>query len=171
HAVYKGLAIWGNQLFAANFREGSVDVFNSDFSPAGSFTNPVAPEGYAPFGIQNLGGTLYVTYAKQDADKRDDVPGAGNGMVAVFDPNTHKFTTLTPGHGRHNSVLAPLNSPWGLAMAPDGFGAFSHDLLVGNFGDGTINAFDPRNGNFAGKLWQPNGQPISIEGLWGLFFR
>jgi uncharacterized protein (TIGR03118 family) len=170
HAVYKGLALAGSQLFAANFRENSIDVFNSDFSPAGSFTDPAAPAGFAPFGIQNLGGTLYVTYAKQDTARHDDVKGAGNGVVDIFHPDTHSFTRLITGQGRRGLVLAPLNSPWGLAMAPDGFGMFSHDLLVGNFGDGQINAFDPNTGQFKGALQQPSGQPVAIEGLWGLFF-
>jgi uncharacterized protein (TIGR03118 family) len=171
HAAYEGLALLGNQLFATNFRENTIDVFNSDFSPAGSFTDPAAPAGYAPFGIQNLDGTLYVTYAKQDDDKHDDVRGAGNGVVDIFHPDSHTFTRLITGQAGDSYVLAPLNSPWGLALAPDGFGAFSHDLLVGNFGDGQINAFDPHTGAFAGTLQQASGQPVSIEGLWGLFFR
>jgi uncharacterized protein (TIGR03118 family) len=170
HAVYKGLALLGGRLYATNFHENRVDVFNSDFSPAGSFTDTTVPAGFAPFGIQNLGGMLYVTFAKQDSDKHDDVKGPGHGFLDIFDPSTHAFVRLISGLGQNNSVAAPLNSPWGLAIAPDGFGSFSRDLLVGNFGDGQINAFEPRTGKFAGALQQPNGQPVAIDGLWGLLF-
>jgi uncharacterized protein (TIGR03118 family) len=120
------------------------------------------PAGFAPFGIQNVGGLLYVTYAKQDGQKHDDVRGAGNGFVDLFNPSTHAFTRVVSGR--------PLNSPWGLARAPANFGPFSGDLLVGNFGDGWINAFDPRTGAFRGALKEPSGQVIAIDGLWGLAF-
>ena len=143
-AVYKGLAIGNNGsgdfLYAANFRAGTIDVFDSTFAPtslAGSFTDPNLPSGFAPFDIQNIGGNLIVTYAKQDASGLDDVPGAGNGFVDVFDTNGNLLRRLVSN--------GPLNSPWGLALAPGNFGQFSNDLLVGNFGDGTINAFDPSN--------------------------
>jgi uncharacterized protein (TIGR03118 family) len=163
-AVYKGLAVLGNQLYAANFRANSVDVFKSDFSSAGSFTDPTVPAGFAPFGIQNLGGTLVVTYAKQNGEKHDDVAGPGNGYVDLFNSVSHTFTRLISG----GTPTSPLNSPWGLAFAPANFGPFSGQLLVGNFGDGRINAFDPRTGAFRGSLAAPNGQAISIEGLWSL---
>ena len=169
-AVYKGLALLGNQLFAANFRGNSVDVFNSDFSAAGSFTDATVPAGFAPFGIQNLGGTLYVTFAKQDAAKHDDVRGAGNGFVDILDPATHKFTRLISGLKPSGAVNAPLNSPWGLALAPAGFDPVSNQLLVGNFGDGWINAFDPHTGAFVSSLKQSSGQTVVIDGLWGLAF-
>jgi uncharacterized protein (TIGR03118 family) len=165
-AVYKGLALLGNRLYAANFRANAIDVFNSDFSSAGSFTDPRVPAGFAPFGIQNLGGRLYVTYAKQDDNKHDDVRGPGNGYVDLFNPISHRFTRLVSG----GTSRSPLNSPWGLALAPANFGRFSRDLLVGNFGDGWINAFDPRTGAFRGALKEPSGQVIAIDGLWGLAF-
>jgi uncharacterized protein (TIGR03118 family) len=168
HAVYKGLALLNGKLYATNFHENSVDVFNSDFSPAGSFTDATVPAGFAPFGIQNLGGVLYVTFAKQDDMKHDDVKAPGNGFVDIFDPVAHTFMRLISGMGPNNSVAAPLNSPWGLALAPAGFGSFSQDLLVGNFGDGRIDAFDPHTGSFLGALPQANGQPVAIDGLWGL---
>jgi uncharacterized protein (TIGR03118 family) len=165
-AVYKGLALLGSQLFATNFRANSVDVFNSDFSPAGSFTDPTVPTGFAPFGIQNLGGSLVVTYALQNGEKHDDVSGPGNGYVDLFNPISHVFTRLISG----GTPSSPLNSPWGLALAPANFGAFSGLLLVGNFGDGRINAFEPRTGALRGALAAPNGSPIVIEGLWSIKF-
>jgi uncharacterized protein (TIGR03118 family) len=165
--VYKGIAIGNNGisnfLYAANFHSGAIDVFNNLFAPttlAGSFTDPNLPAGYAPFNIQNVNGSLLVTYALQDAFKHDDVPGAGHGFVDRFDLNGNlQQRLITDG---------VLNSPWGLAIAPGAFGAFSNDLLVGNFGDGRINAFDLANGTFLGTLQDGNGNPITIEGLWGL---
>lgn len=166
-AVYKGLAIDNNFdfLYAANFHAGTIDVFNSTFSPttlAGNFTDPNIPSGFAPFNIQNLNGKLYVTYAKQDATGHDDVAGPGNGFVDVFDLNGNFVKRLISN--------GPLNSPWGLALSPGDFGDFSNDLLVGNFGDGEINAFDPLTGKFLGTMLDKNGNPIVIEGLWGLRF-
>ena len=161
-AVYKGLALGNNgtanQLYAANFRFGTVDVFRSDFSQAASFTDPKIPAGYAPFGIQNLGGVLYVTYAMQNAAMHDDVAGQGHGFVDAFNMNGTLLDRLV-SHGQ-------LNSPWGLALAPSSFGAFAGDLLVGNFGDGQIHAFTLK-GNFEGQLASATG-PIVIDGLWGL---
>ncbi len=171
-AVYKGLAIGhtnaGDFIYATNFRAGTVDVFNSSFaSVPGGFDDPTIPAGYAPFGIQNLGGTIYVTYALQDADKKDDVPGEGHGYVNAFD--------MAGNFLRRVASKGPLNSPWGLALAPAGFGKFSGDLLVGNFGDGRIHAYDPRldgHGLFQqrGPLHSTHGSPIHIEGLWALAF-
>jgi uncharacterized protein (TIGR03118 family) len=169
-AVYKGLAIgtatgFGNVLYATNFRAGAVDVFNNNFSqvvigPA-PFTDPNLPKGYAPFGIQNLGGQIFVTYAQQDAAKHDDVAGPGHGFVDVYTMNGVLVGRLISN--------GPLNSPWGIALAPNNFGAFSNDLLVGNFGDGRINVFDITTGAFLGEL-DSNGNPITIDGLWGLRF-
>jgi uncharacterized protein (TIGR03118 family) len=167
-AVYKGLAIGnngsGNLLYAANFGSNAINVFNGIYTPTslpGSFVDPNLPAGFAPFNIQNLGGTLYVTYAKVDpADAEEDLAGPGNGFVDRFDTNGNLLNRLI-SHG-------PLNSPWGLAIAPAGFGFFSNDLLVGNFGDGRINAFDPITGAFLGTLIGPNGHPLVIDGLWGL---
>ena len=168
-AVYKGLAIGTNQsgifLYATNFHAGTIDVFDKKFAPAnlsGSFTDPYLPQGYAPFDIQNLSGKLYVTYAKQNAQKNGDVPGPGHGFVDVFDTNGHFIKRLVT-HGQ-------LNSPWGLALAGGSFGKFSHDLLVGNFGDGHINAFDPNTGTFLGQLTDQKGHAIVIDGLWALMF-
>jgi uncharacterized protein (TIGR03118 family) len=172
-AVYKGLAIastgHGDFLYATNFHAGRVEVFDTLFHPVrGGFRDPGLPRGYAPFGIRNLGGTIYVTYALQDADMHDDVAGAGHGFVNAFDTDGHLL-------GRVAS-RDQLNSPWGLALAPADFGSFSGDLLVGNFGDGHINAFDA--GRFrgksglrqAGELHAADGHPIAIDGLWALAF-
>jgi uncharacterized protein (TIGR03118 family) len=164
-AVYKGLTRIGTTLFAANFNSGNIDVFDTNFAPitvSGGFTDPNLPAGFAPFDIQNIGGLLYVTYAKQDADKHDDVAGPGNGFVDVFNANGVLQTRLISN--------GPLNSPWGLALAPANFGSFGNDLLVGNFGDGKINVFDPGNGAFLGQLTDSSSNPIVIEGLWALAF-
>ncbi len=168
-AIYKGLAIGNNGsgdfLYAANFHAGSIDVFDANFSPAtlgGSFLDPNLPSGFAPFNIQNIGGDLYVTYAVPDASGEDDVPAPGNGFVDVFDQNGNFERRLIS--------KGALNSPWGLALAPDSFGDFGGDLLVGNFGDGLINAFDPTTGQFLGTLRDDQGDPIVNQGLWGLIF-
>ena len=168
-AVYKGLAIGsnasGNFLYAANFHDGTIDVFDKNFAPAslaGSFSDPDIPDGFAPFNIQNLDGQLYVTYAKQDADKRDDVAGKGNGFVTVFDTEGNFIRRIASRH--------KLNSPWGLALAPGDFGRFSQNLLVGNFGNGRINAFDLSTDTFRGQLRDSKGKPITIDGLWALTF-
>jgi len=168
-AVYKGLAITtgshGDFLYAANFHTGAIDVFNGSYQlvhRSGNFTDPSLPAGYAPFNIQNIDGLLYVTYAKQDAAKHDDVAGAGHGFVDVYDLRGHLLRRLVS--------RGQLNSPWGLAIAPDGFGRFSGDLLVGNFGDGTINAYNPSSGHFVGQLKNEDGNVIAINGLWGLRF-
>jgi uncharacterized protein (TIGR03118 family) len=166
-AVYKGVAVGsnatGNFIFAANFRAGTIEVYDKNFAKAtlaGSFNDPALPAGFAPFNIQNLSGQLYVTYAKQDAKKHDDVKGPGNGFVDVFDTNGNLIKRL--------ASQGTLNSPWGLALAPAQFGTFSGDLLVGNFGDGQINIFDPNSGTFLGQLQDDAGSPITIDGLWGL---
>ena len=168
-AVYKGLAIaTGPQarLFAANFRENSIDVFDASFQrivkPPGSFSDPTIPDGFAPFNVANLNGKLYVTYAKQNGAKHDDVAGAANGDVDVYDLNGKLLSRLISG--------GVLNSPWGLALARAGFGKFGNDLLVGNFGDGRINAFDPVSGKVLGSLTGQHGKTLAIEGLWGLVF-
>ena len=163
-AVYKGLAIGstatGDRIYAANFRGGAVDVFNGNYAPAGSFTDPKIPANYAPFNVQNLGGVLYVTFAMRDATGHDDIAGQGHGFVDAFDTNGNLLRRLV-SHGR-------LDSPWGLAIAPASFGDFAGDLLVGNFGDGRINAYTVDKGNFRGVLTGTNGAPITIDGLWAL---
>lgn len=168
-AVYKGLAMaangTGNFLYATDFHNNRIDVFDKDFKPAtltASFSDPRIPAGFAPFGIQNLQGNLYVTYAKQDAAQHDDVAGQGLGFVNVFDANGKLI--------RRIATRGQLNAPWGLAMAPADFGRFSNRLLVGNFGDGTINAYDVANGTFRGQLRKADGHPLKIDGLWGLSF-
>jgi uncharacterized protein (TIGR03118 family) len=161
-AVYKGLAISDakDTLYAANFHNGAIDVFDSTHL-IGSFSDPTIPAGFAPFNIQNIGGVFYVTFAKQDADAEDDVPGLGNGFVDIFNPVTRNFTRLIS-----NGVL---NSPWGLAIAPATFGAAAGDLLVGNFGDGMINAFR-MDGTALGALADLSGSPLVNDGLWALAF-
>jgi uncharacterized protein (TIGR03118 family) len=167
-AVYKGLALAANQLYATDFHNGKVDVFDSSFhsvTTSGGFVDSQIPRGYAPFGIQNVGGDLVVTYAKQDADAHDDVAGQGHGFVDLFDTNGNLIRRIAQ-HGQ-------LNSPWGIAMAPASFGAFGGDLLIGNFGDGDINAFAQQpNGNFehAGELRTADHKILSIDGLWSLQF-
>ena len=130
---------------------------------SGSFTDPNLPAGYVPYNVQSLGGKLYVQYAQVDPVTHEAAEGAGLGVVDVFDANGNFLQRL------HNG--GPLNAPWGIAIAPAGFGEFGGDVLVGNFGDGTINAFDPGNGNFLGTLKDSSGNPIVNEGLWALDFR
>jgi len=168
-AIYKGLALaangTGNFLYATDFHHGKIDVFDKAFQPAtlaGSFSDPDLASGFAPFGIRNINGNLYVTYAMQDEDKEDDVAGPGLGFVNVFDANG-QFIRRFASRGR-------LNAPWGLALAPADFGGFSNRLLIGNFGDGAINAYDLATGGFRGRLHHADGQELAIEGLWGIGF-
>ncbi len=175
-AIYKGLALGtnstGNFLFAANFNAGTIDVFDKNFAkanPSGSFTDPNVPAGYAPFNIQNIGGSLYVTYAKQDAQKHNDVPGAGNGLIDVFSTDGRFVRRFATGSAAGGSI-SQLNSPWGITMAPADFGRFSNTLLVGNFGSGQIDVFDPSTMAFLGQLDDATGQPMTIPGLWALAF-
>ena len=171
NAVYKGLAIaqasdGHTYLYAANFRSGRVEAYDSTFTPVelpgGLFVDPRIPAGYAPFNVQELAGQLYVSYAQQDATLRDDVAGQGHGFVDVFS-NDGAFI-------RRLVTRGALNSPWGLALAPAGFGQFAGALLVGNFGNGHINAYNPTTGVHLGQLRTANGRPIVIDGLWGLRF-
>jgi uncharacterized protein (TIGR03118 family) len=168
-AVYKGLAVGTNSsgtfLYATNFSAGTIDVFNTTFQPvtlAGSFSDPSIMRGFAPFGIANLGGQLYVTYARQDAALHDDVAGPANGFVDVFDTSGNLI--------RRAATRGRLNSPWGVAIAPANFGRFSGDLLVGNFGDGRINVIDPVTGEFLDQLRGPDNRPFVIDGLWAIVF-
>jgi uncharacterized protein (TIGR03118 family) len=168
-AVYKGLAQVGaptSQLYAANFKSGAIEVFDANWKPvtlaAGAFTDPAVPAGFAPFNIQNLGGKLYVTYAKQGATKVFDAPGVGNGYVDVYD-TTGKLL-------QHLTEKGNLNSPWGVQIAPATFGRFGGALLVGNFGDGMINAYDTTSGAWLGTLTDATGKNVVIDGLWGLQF-
>jgi len=171
NAVYKGLAIatasdGHTYLYAANFRSGRVEVYDDTWTPVelpgGLFVDPRLPAGYAPFNVQELAGHLYVTYAKQDARLEDDVAGQGHGFVDVF-TNDGAFVKRLITRG-------VLNSPWGLAIAPQGFGHLGGDLLVGNFGNGHINVFGAMSGAFKGQLRGAHDRPIVIDGLWALRF-
>jgi uncharacterized protein (TIGR03118 family) len=164
-AIYKGLALAAGTLYAANFHAGTVDVFDSNFAPLsqpGAFVDPNMPTNYAPFNIAVFSNNLFVTYAQQDTNKEDDVAGPGNGFVDVYDLDGAFLKRLISG--------GPLNSPWGMAMAPATFTPFPGALLVGNFGDGAINAFDPGTGTLLGALADPQGNPVRIDGLWSIEF-
>ncbi|PYM13848.1 MAG: TIGR03118 family protein [Verrucomicrobia bacterium] len=167
-AVYKGVALArsrrGPRLYATNFRGGRVEVYDGSWHSLGAFTDPAVDPGFAPFNIVHLGGVLFVTFAKQQApDFEDDQPGPGNGFVDIFDLDGHLLRRFA-SHG-------PLNSPWGVAMAPRHFGPFGGALLIGNFGDGHLNAFHPHTGAFLGPLTDAQGNAIAIDGLWALRFR
>jgi uncharacterized protein (TIGR03118 family) len=165
-AVYKGLALLnGTSLLAANFNSGKIDVLNSSFKLAplsGSFTDPKLPVGYAPHGIHVINNQIYVAYAMQDAAKHDAMPGAGLGQVDIFDMSGNFVSTFVAAGGR-------LNAPWGIAAAPASFGAFPNAILVGNFGDGTISAFDP-TGKFLGQLTDSSNTLLVNPGLWDMVF-
>ena len=169
-AVYKGLALGSangaNYLYVANFRGGTVDVFDATFAPhsfgSGAFVDNTLPSGYAPFNVANINGNIIVTYALQDDQKHDDVPGAGHGYVDEYDSQGNLLM-------RFPHVFA-LNSPWAVVMAPADFGSFSGKLLVGNFGSGAIVGFDPVTGGFLSEMLDDSGLPIRLEGLWGLGF-
>ena len=170
NAVYKGLAeatVKGKSfLYATNFRSGRVEAYDSTFTPVempgGLFVDRGLPTGYGPFGIAEINGQLYVSFAKQDATLHDDVAGSGHGFVDVF-TNNGKFVRRLVSRGA-------LDSPWGMTLAPASFGRFGGDLLVGNFGNGLINVYNPDNGAHLGVLRKSNGVPIQIDGLWGLMF-
>jgi uncharacterized protein (TIGR03118 family) len=179
-AVYKGLALandgTGNFLYAADFANGKVDVFDATFAiqPATetsfAFSDPALPDGYAPFGIQAVnngpGGEaqIYVSYAKRDeAVPDDDAPGPGLGIVNVFDTNGNLLARLVGEGGE-------LNAPWGMALAPADFGTLSDALLIGNFGDGTIHGYDPADGRYLGAVTDGGGTPFAVPGLWGIAF-
>jgi uncharacterized protein (TIGR03118 family) len=171
-AIYKGLAIAstaaGDQLYATDFHNGRVDVFDSNFNlvtAPGAFIDKKIPRRFAPFGIQNINGAIFVTYAKQDEAKVNDVPGAARGFVDMFDTSGNLMARV--------ATKGPLDAPWGLALAPSDFGTFSGDLLVGNFGNGRINAYHQQpngRGKFRGQLRGSNGKVLAIEELWGLSF-
>jgi uncharacterized protein (TIGR03118 family) len=172
-AIYKGLDLGqvGDQplLYATNFNAGTVEMFDANFELVGSFTDPALAANcpfpgqcYAPFGIQNLGNKLYVTFALQDPDHEDDVAGPARGFVDIFDTEGNLLQRIA-SHGH-------LNAPWGVALAPADFGPFGGALLIGNFGDGRINAYDAQTGAFRGVLSERPGRPIAIDGLWALAF-
>ena len=165
-AVYTGLAIGktaaGNFIYAADFENGRIDVFDGSYAPttlAGSFNDPTVPTSYSPINIQNLGGKLYVAYARQDGDG-DGLPGQGAGFVSVFDTEGNLLNRVVSGNH--------LNAPWGMTLAPAKFGEFSNALLVASTSKGRISAFDPASGAYLGRLHDSSGAPITIDGLWGL---
>lgn len=169
NAVYKGLTQGANGtmtlLYVTNFWAGTVEAYDNQFHPVtlpGGFADPGLPAGFAPFGIQNIGGDIYVTYAKQDATRHDSVKGEGLGLINVFDANGNFLYRFATG--------GTLNAPWAVALAPSSFGKFANHLLIGNFGDGKINAFNPVTKTFQGQLLASDGFPLSIDGLWGLSF-
>jgi uncharacterized protein (TIGR03118 family) len=172
-AVYKGatmgVANGHNFLFVTNFRAGTVETYDESFMQVniGKFFDPSLPPtpfgtpGFAPFGIANINGQIFVTYALQKADQHDDMAGPGNGFVNVFDTSGN-FVKRLISNGE-------LNSPWGLTLHSGGFGAFNGELFVGNFGDGMINVYDPMNGTFLGTMMNHNGSgPLVFNGLWSL---
>jgi uncharacterized protein (TIGR03118 family) len=169
-AVYKGATIaemnGREYILAANFRSGRIDVFDTNFNKVHIseelFDDDSLPRGYAPFNVQNIGRNIYVAYAKQDDMKEDDDPGPGRGFVDVFNRNGRLIQRLQHGPW--------LNAPWGITLAPAFFGEFSHAILVGQFGDGTIAAFNPVTGRFIGNMLNPDGSIVKIGGLWGLAF-
>jgi uncharacterized protein (TIGR03118 family) len=170
-AIYKGATLATDAgghtfLYVTDFHNNGVDVYDSTWAEQdlgkGAFTDRRLPRGYAPFGVQNVGGMIYVTYAKQDKAKEDDVPGPGKGFVDVYDLTGHLVSRL-----QHGSFM---NAPWGVAQAPAGWGQFSGDVLVGMFGSGKIAAFDPASGKFEGLLRNQDGSPVKIDGLWALTF-
>jgi uncharacterized protein (TIGR03118 family) len=164
-AIYKGLAQAhspsGPMLLAANFGANRIDVFDSAFSlvsSAGMFSDPTLPAGYAPFNVAEIGGQIFVTYALKGGE--DDIAGPAHGVVDVY--------TTSGAWVKRFATHGVLNSPWGITLAPANFGQFSNDLLIGNFGDGRIHAFDPNTGEVLGTLRGTSGAPLAIDGLWGL---
>jgi uncharacterized protein (TIGR03118 family) len=168
-ASYRGLAIGGNgtahRLYATNFSSRRVEVFDGNFKRVlvpGAFVDPKMPAGYAPFGIQNVNGDIVVTYARRMHGADDETAGKGLGIVDLYDADGRFISRLVS--------FGELNAPWGVAVAPMSFGHFGGALLIGNFGDGVINAYDMRTGAFLGKLRRPDGKAVQIEGLWGIAF-
>jgi uncharacterized protein (TIGR03118 family) len=168
-AIYKGLAIAKSgsiiRLYATNFASGQVEIYDGSFHPvtvAGAFQDSSLPANFVPFGIQNVGGNIVVTFARRPPGSKDEDHGTGLGYVDVFDMNGMLLLRLQ--HGPF------LNAPWGITLAPSDFGTFSHRLLIGNFGDGRIHAFNAVSGKFEGTLLNPDGTQLWIDGLWALSF-
>jgi uncharacterized protein (TIGR03118 family) len=174
-SVYKGatiatvnLPVFGARsfLYVADFRKGHLQIFDSSFRHLPTveelFDDDRMPAGFAPFNVQNIGGNIFVSYAQQDADKKDEVDGAGLGYVDVFSPTGRLLLRLQHGPW--------FNAPWGMTQAPSDFGAFSHNILIGQFGSGEILVFNPVTGQFKGRLRDAKNQPITIDGLWSLQF-
>jgi uncharacterized protein (TIGR03118 family) len=165
-ACYAGLALartsMGDRIYATNFHAGVVEIYNGDYSAGGTFTDPGMPAGFAPFNVVVIQQQLYVTFARQDGAKKAALPGNGTGAVDVFDLSGKLVRALVSG--------GELNAPYGVVYSPIDFGRFSELLLVGNSGNGRINAFDPVRGDFLGALQLPGYQPIVISGLHSLLF-
>jgi uncharacterized protein (TIGR03118 family) len=161
-SVYKGLALdpTSKLLFAADFANNQVQIFDNQFDLMGSFTDTTLPKHYGPFNVAIIGGDVYVSFAKQDKSRHDEIDGPGLGFVDVFTETGTLVQQLV--------LQGPLNAPWGLTIAPANFGTFANSLLVGNFGDGWINAFDPKTGKYLGALSDKKGNPLAIDGLWAL---
>jgi uncharacterized protein (TIGR03118 family) len=172
NAVYKGATLAtnasGRVLLAANFREGTVDVYDTNVNLVAQLSDPNAPSGYAPFNVQNIDGLIFVTFAVQDDEKEDDVPGRGHGLIDVLNPQTGQFVRFVTGSDA-GGKLKEINSPWGVALAPDSFGKHGGELLVGNFGSGTIMTFNAE-GEFQGLLKGHRHGAVKIDGLWALTF-
>ena len=171
-AVFKGLTLLNDRLYATDFHNGRVDVFDSSFQPvslgSAAFHDAGIPKGWGPFGIQALGGNIFVTYALQDAKGEDELDKPGKGFVDEFTPDG----TLVAHIAKQGGKNAPLNAPWGLATAPQGFGVFAGDLLVGNFGNGRISAYEQRGSKwvYRGQLRKGDGTIVVIDGLWAIAF-
>jgi len=171
-AVYKGITLAmttnGPILLVANFSQGTVDAYDGNLSPVGRFADAHAPSGYAPFNVQSVQGMIFVTFALQDQDRQNDVAGSGHGLIDVLDPSAGIFHRFAAGRaaGGH---LRDINSPWGITLAPSTFGKHAGELLVGNFGSGTIMTFDA-DGKFRGLLKGQDAGPMVIDGLWALSF-
>jgi uncharacterized protein (TIGR03118 family) len=174
-SVFKGLAIASVEdrhqgpvdfLYVADFRKGRVNVYDANFSrihlDEDAFEDRRLPKGFAPFNVQNIGGNIYVAFAKQDGAKHDEVDGPGMGYVDVFSPTGRLLLRMESGNW--------FNAPWGMVQAPSDFGAYSHDILIGQFGSGEILAFDPVTGEFKGRLFNAANSRIVIDGLWDLAF-
>lgn len=172
NSVYKGITLVSNasgpMLLAANFRQATLDAYDGNLGLVKQFTDTNAPDGYAPFNVVSLDGMVFVTFAKQDAAKHDDDAGPGHGLIDIFNPMTglfHRLVTGTDAGGRNRAI----NSPWGVAISPGNFGEHSDQLLVGNFGSGTIMSFDD-HGELEGLLRDTRQQTLVIDGLWALTF-
>jgi uncharacterized protein (TIGR03118 family) len=168
-AIFKGLTILNGRLYATDFHNGKVDVFDSSFAPVSAgFVDKTIPKGFAPFGIQALGGNIFVTYAPQDAKAEDEVDKPGKAYVDEFTPDGALVAQVAKQGGKN----APLNAPWGLATAPQGFGVFAGDLLVGNFGNGRISAYEQRGSKwvYRGQLRKGDGTILVEDGLWAIAF-
>ena len=171
-AVYKGITLVTNGaspvLLLANFSEGTIDEYDSSLQLVGQFADRHAPAGYAPFNVQNVAGAVFVTFAKQDAAKHDDDPGRGRGLIDVFNSANGTFQRFATGTAAGGNIRE-MNSPWGITLAPASFGSHADQLLVGNFGSGTIMSFEA-DGRFRGLLKGTEECPVTIDGLWSLAF-